>query len=136
MTDRTNIDGFPRSGQSEPSDGGVAVYWLTSTGETKCIAIDRYDRVADNLAAVAATLDAMRAIERHGGATGAMCSTQQTRRAAIAGFAPCTTRTSPAATQMNFAASRRHGTTTRRRTDSHEQHRHLADHSACSVSRH
>jgi len=33
------------------------------------MAIDRYDRVADNLAAVAATLDAMRAIERHGGAT-------------------------------------------------------------------
>ena len=62
------LDGFPRSGQAEPSDGGVAVYWLTSTGETKCIAIDRYDRVADNLAAVAATLDAMRAIERHGGA--------------------------------------------------------------------
>jgi DnaJ-domain-containing protein 1 len=32
------------------------------------MAIDRYKRVADNLAAVAATLDAMRAIERHGGA--------------------------------------------------------------------
>lgn len=34
----------------------------------RCMAIDRYDRVADNLAAIAATLDAMRAIERHGGA--------------------------------------------------------------------
>lgn len=34
----------------------------------RCMAIDRYTRVADNLAAVAATLDAMRAIERHGGA--------------------------------------------------------------------
>ena len=32
------------------------------------MAIDRYDRVADNLAAIAATLEAMRAIERHGGA--------------------------------------------------------------------
>lgn len=32
------------------------------------MAIDRYDRVADNLAAIAATLAAMRAIERHGGA--------------------------------------------------------------------
>jgi len=32
------------------------------------MAVDRYDRVADNLAAIAATLDAMRAIERHGGA--------------------------------------------------------------------
>jgi len=34
----------------------------------QCMAIDRYDRVADNLAAIAATLEAMRAIERHGGA--------------------------------------------------------------------
>ena len=32
------------------------------------MAIDQYDRVADNLAAIAATLEAMRAIERHGGA--------------------------------------------------------------------
>src|SRR3954467_15855639 len=33
----------------------------------RCMAIDRYTRVADNLAAIAATLEAMRAIERHGG---------------------------------------------------------------------
>jgi hypothetical protein len=33
------------------------------------MAIDQYWRVADNLAAIAATLEAMRAIERHGGAT-------------------------------------------------------------------
>lgn len=32
------------------------------------MAIDQYTRVADNLAAIAATLYAMRAIERHGGA--------------------------------------------------------------------
>jgi hypothetical protein len=32
------------------------------------MAIDRYDRVADNLGAIAATLEALRAIERHGGA--------------------------------------------------------------------
>ena len=32
------------------------------------MAIDRYHRVADNLAAIAATIEAMRAIERHGGA--------------------------------------------------------------------
>jgi hypothetical protein len=35
----------------------------------RCMAIDRYTRVADNLAAIAATLEAMRAIERHGGGT-------------------------------------------------------------------
>jgi len=34
----------------------------------RVIAVDRYYRVRDNLAAIAATLDAMRAIERHGGA--------------------------------------------------------------------
>lgn len=61
------LDGFPRSGQREPSDPGVAVYWRAGA-VTRCMAIDRYDRVADNLAAVAATLEAMRAIERHGGA--------------------------------------------------------------------
>lgn len=65
------LDGFPRSDQSEPSDRGVAVYWRgrrDGDQPPKCMAIDCYDRVADNLAAVAATLDALRAIERHGGA--------------------------------------------------------------------
>lgn len=65
------LDGFPRSNQREPTDPGVAVYWIDRTAPgnpQRCMAIDRYDRVADNLAAVAATLEAMRAIERHGGA--------------------------------------------------------------------
>lgn len=62
------LDGLPRSGQRDPDDAGAAVYWRDRTGETRCMAIDRYYRVADNLAAIAATLDAMRAIERHGGA--------------------------------------------------------------------
>ena len=64
-------DGLPRSGQRDPDDPGVAVYWTDRFHPSvppKCMAVDRYDRVADNLAAVAATLDAMRAIERHGGA--------------------------------------------------------------------
>lgn len=63
---RTRLDGSPRSDQPEPGDPGVAVYWEDAVG-TKVMAIDRYDRVADNLAAIAATLEAMRAIERHGG---------------------------------------------------------------------
>lgn len=62
------LDGFPRSDQSEPGDSGAAVYWIDRDGDTRCMAIDRYHRVADNLAAIAATLEAMRAIERHGGA--------------------------------------------------------------------
>lgn len=62
------LDGLPRSGAPEPSDAGAAVYWQTAKGDTRVMAIDKYERVADNLAAIAATLDAMRAIERHGGA--------------------------------------------------------------------
>lgn len=63
------LDGLPRSGQGEPSDPGVAVYWKKRGAPVyKVMAVDRYDRVAGNLAAVAATLEAMRAIDRHGGA--------------------------------------------------------------------
>lgn len=63
------LDGFPRSDQ-EPSDPGAAVYWRKKDdAPMRCMAIDRYTRVADNLSAIAATLEAMRAIERHGGAT-------------------------------------------------------------------
>lgn len=61
------LDGFPRSGQPEPTDPGAALYWR-DRGDTRCMAIDRYTKVAANLAAIAATLEAMRAIERHGGA--------------------------------------------------------------------
>lgn len=65
---RLRLDGMPRGDQSEPRDPGVAVYWNAKGGKNRVMAIDIYDRVADNLAAVAATLEAMRAIERHGGA--------------------------------------------------------------------
>lgn len=36
--------------------------------ETRCIPCDNYVRLEDNLAAIAATLDALRTIERHGSA--------------------------------------------------------------------
>jgi hypothetical protein len=67
------LDGLPRSDRAEPQDVGAAVYWekhLPGVGPARkqCMAIDRYDRVADNLAAIAASLEAMRAIKRHGGA--------------------------------------------------------------------
>lgn len=65
---KLRLDGFPMSAQAEPSDPGVAVYWRERGAPMRCMAIDQYDRVADNLAAIAATLEAMRAIERHGGA--------------------------------------------------------------------
>lgn len=62
------LDGLPRSDARNPDDPGAAVYWQERTGARRVIAIDQYLRVADNLAAIAATLDAMRAIERHGSA--------------------------------------------------------------------
>ena len=66
---KVRLDGLPRSDQPEPKDPGVAVYWEQGGGKPpKVMAIDQYDRTADNLAAIAATLEAMRAIERHGGA--------------------------------------------------------------------
>ncbi len=61
------LDGLPRGDAKRPKDHGAAVYWEDS-GARRCIAVDQYSKVEDNLAAIAATLDAMRAIERHGGA--------------------------------------------------------------------
>ena len=62
---RTRKDGLPMSGQKEPEDPGVAVYF-TLDGKHRCIPLDSYMRIADNLAGVAATLEALRTIERHG----------------------------------------------------------------------
>lgn len=64
---RLKNDGLPLSKQREPEDPGVAVYWKMD-GKGLVIAADCYTKIADNLAAVAATLDAMRSIKRHGGA--------------------------------------------------------------------
>ena len=65
---RLRNDGLPYSSQATAKiDPGVAVYWRDGK-RRRCIAVDRYNRIADNLAAIAATLEAMRAIERHGGA--------------------------------------------------------------------
>jgi len=50
------------------TDPGVAVYWKVKGKHERCMAIDRYDTIAGNLAAVAASLAALRAVERHGGA--------------------------------------------------------------------
>src|SRR5262245_21803888 len=64
------LDGLPKSGRRPPEDPALAVYWTKRKGrslETRCMGVDRCDRVEHNLAAVAATLDAMRAIDRHGG---------------------------------------------------------------------
>lgn len=65
---KLRLDGLPKSDQRQPDDPGAVAYWRDRDGNSRSMAIDRYHRVADNLAAIAATIEAMRAIERHGGA--------------------------------------------------------------------
>lgn len=62
------LDGQPRSGQREPDDPGVCVYFDLD-GKPVAMPCDRYDRTADNIAGIAAHIEATRAIERHGVAT-------------------------------------------------------------------
>jgi hypothetical protein len=62
---RTRNDGLPYSNAREPEDSGVAVY-LELDGEPHVFPCDRWDRVADNIAAIAAHLGAMRGMERWG----------------------------------------------------------------------
>lgn len=59
------IDGAPRSGMPEPRDPGVAVYF-TLDSKPIVLACDRYTNVAQNIAAIAAHIDATRRIERYG----------------------------------------------------------------------
>lgn len=59
------LDGLPRSGQRDPEDPGVCVYFDLSQ-KPMAMPCDTYDRVADNIAAVAAHMEATRKIERHG----------------------------------------------------------------------
>jgi hypothetical protein len=55
-------------GQSRPADPGVAVYF-TWDGEQRCIAVDRYTKVEDNVRAIYYVLEARRTEMRHGGLT-------------------------------------------------------------------
>jgi hypothetical protein len=61
----TRLDGLPRSGQSNPDDPGAAVYFRFK-GQPRALACDRWDRVADNIAAIAQHIDALRRIDRYG----------------------------------------------------------------------
>lgn len=58
-------DGLPYSVQREPDDQGVSVWW-TEGKSHKVIALDKYYRIADNLYAVAKTIEALRGIDRWG----------------------------------------------------------------------
>lgn len=69
LTISTNVrlrnDGYPRSGESQPSDPGAAVYFVLRD-VPYCLPCDRWTRVEDNLWAIAKHLDAMRGMERWG----------------------------------------------------------------------
>jgi hypothetical protein len=58
------LDGRPRSDEN-PADPGAAVYF-SFRGKATVLACDRYRAVADNIAAIAAHIDALRRIERYG----------------------------------------------------------------------
>jgi len=62
---KLRLDGTPRSDLSEPADVGAAVYF-TLNGKPRCLACDKWNRVADNIAAIAQHIDALRRIERYG----------------------------------------------------------------------
>lgn len=61
----TRLDGTPRSDRRAPDDPAAALYFQLA-GKPHCMPCDTYDRVADNIAAIAAHIKATRAIERHG----------------------------------------------------------------------
>jgi DnaJ-domain-containing protein 1 len=53
-----------RSDQREPQDPGAAVYF-TLYGQPRVLASDHWTRLADNIAAIAAHIGAMRAVDRY-----------------------------------------------------------------------
>lgn len=59
------LDGFPRSDQAKPKDPGAALY-LNRNGKRLCFPCDKWERVEDNIYAIAMHLDAMRGMERWG----------------------------------------------------------------------
>jgi hypothetical protein len=58
-------DGSPYSGQKQPDDRGVSV-WFDLAGEERVLACDRWDRVEHNLHAIAIHVAALRGMDRWG----------------------------------------------------------------------
>lgn len=63
---QVRLDGLPRSGQRQPDDGGVAVYFDLN-GRQVAMARDAFVSVADNVRSLALAIEHMRGLERHGG---------------------------------------------------------------------
>lgn len=60
-----NLQGWPMGRSAEPQDPGAAVYFRLK-GRARSLACDKWDRVADNIAAIAEHIEALRAVERYG----------------------------------------------------------------------
>jgi hypothetical protein len=77
----TNIplrnDGMPYASERNPDDPGVAVYF-TLAGKSHAMSCDRWRQAADNVKAIAMTIEAMRGIARWG--------SQEARDQAFRGF--------------------------------------------------
>lgn len=58
------LRGVPRS-DDEPKDPGASV-WFVFKGKATVLACDKWNRVADNIAALAAHIDAIRRVDRYG----------------------------------------------------------------------
>lgn len=58
-------DGLPRSGQSQPDDTGVAIYFQRK-GCHYVLAVDKWKRVEENLYAIGKHVETIRAQERYG----------------------------------------------------------------------
>jgi hypothetical protein len=59
------LDGHPRADRSPPTDTGVALYFRLK-GKDTALACDKWDRVADNITALAKHIEALRGIDRWG----------------------------------------------------------------------
>lgn len=75
------LDGQPRSDRRDPDDPGVAVYFRFQ-GRDIALACDKWDRVADNVAAIAKHIEAMRGMDRWGVGTAAQAFAGYERLAA------------------------------------------------------
>jgi hypothetical protein len=63
------VKGSPLANQAQPRDPGVAVYFKMRYKHDlapRVLACDRYHKIEDNIAAIAAHIDCLRAVERYG----------------------------------------------------------------------
>jgi hypothetical protein len=62
---RRRVDGGFYSGDRDPQDPGAAVYFKYQ-GEMRCVAVDRWETVRENVYAIAKSIEAMRGLDRWG----------------------------------------------------------------------